>query len=101
MNWEEFMNSELLFKSNAHKHVIEVKGSEFDSADTSTILVYCNVYTGYPMIVLVRYSGTDISDLELDNTDYTITKTTGVDDDGNSYTEFLIVLREMQKALEI
>lgn len=100
MTWEEFMNSDLLLKSNAHKHVIEIKGGEFDKNDKSTILIYCNVYTGSPMIVLMHYKGTDVEQPVFTNSDYAITRTNGVDEDGTEFTEFVLVLRSMQKALE-
>ena len=94
------MNSELLFKSNAMKHVIEISGSEFDKNDDSTILIYCNVYNGTPMAVVIHYPRPGVPAPVISNGDYTVTINSGVSEDGNEYSEFVLVLRAMQKALE-
>lgn len=97
MTWQDFMNSEYLFKSNTEKHVIEIKGNEFDENDESLFVLYFNVFTGEVMVAIqMTNSEVNIPDCIKDK--YIVTKTErGGDDD--EFSEVVFVLKTLSEAL--
>ena len=99
IDWNDMMMSDYIFKSNTEKHVIQVYGSEFNKNDKSLILVYYNVYTNKPMMLLQRYNDVGLN-LKLPDIDgYSKTLVEGEDDEG-VFTEVTYVLKSLQEALE-
>lgn len=98
--WDEMMYSDYVFKSNNEKKIIEIKGNQFNPDDKSLIIVYYNVYTHKPMILIQRY----IEDIGADTTPEVkgFSKTFIKDEDeyGNDFTEIVYVLRALQDAIE-
>lgn len=98
MTWDDFMNSEYLFKSNTNKHIVEIKGSEFDENDDSTFVIYFNMFDGHIMVMLQHTTNkVDIPDAIRDM--YTIAETERSDENGSSYTEVVFVLSTLHEAL--
>lgn len=99
MTWNDFMNSDFLFKSNTEKHVIQIDSKELSPDDDSFFLIYFNLYTGAPMVLLQRYNhkGVTIDDSKYPN--YIITKTEGDDDSEDGFTEIVFVLKSVSEAL--
>lgn len=56
-SWDDMMNSDYLFKSNISRFVVEIPLKEIvsNNADKSIILIYYNVYTKRPMILMHQY----------------------------------------------
>lgn len=107
MSWDDMMHSDYVFKSNVEKHVIQIFGSEFEDGDTSLILVYYNVYTNKPMLLIQRYNqeGIKICPPEIEGFTMTLVENTESDgedteSDGESFTEVTYVLRSLQEALQ-
>jgi hypothetical protein len=100
MNWDDIMNSDYVFKSNMEKHVVQIFGDELEAGDDSLILIYYNVYTNEPMLMLQRYNrkGAMLVPEEVDG--YTMTREEDTDEDGSDYTEITYVLRSLQEALQ-
>ena len=97
-SWAEVNATDYDFKSNTLKHVIEIRGNELRDEDDSIILVYYNVYTGMPMIVLQHYNRLNIEAEIIPG--YSMTKSEGVDEDGVDATEIVYILEEIKNALD-
>lgn len=97
-DWNTIMDSDYVFKSNIEKHVIQIFGKEFNKDDDSLILVYYNVYTNKPMMLLQRYNrkGVNVDAPEIDG--YSLVVEEGEDSAGE-YTEVTYILRALQEAL--
>lgn len=56
LSWNEMMNADYSYKSNTHHKVVEFeKGSEIQGyCDDSVILIYYNMYTSLPMILIEK-----------------------------------------------
>ena len=100
MTWWDMMNSDYVFKSNIEKHVIQIFGSEFEDGDDSLILVYYNVYTNEPMLLIQRYNrkGVEIHPPEVEGFNMTLVEDT--ETDGCDFTEVTYVLCSLQEALQ-
>lgn len=99
MLWDEIYNSDYEFKSNTEKHVIEIKGNQFESSDDSLFLIYYNVYTGEPMVIMQRYDRMGV-EIELPSgIEYNVTREEGEDEKG-PYTEYTFVLKKIWSAFE-
>lgn len=96
--WTEVNASEYDFKSNTFKHVIEIDGSELREGDDSLILVYYNVYTNMPMIVLQHYHRKIESSEKV--LGYHSTVNEGVDENGEDFTEIVYIAEEIKTALD-
>lgn len=99
MTWDQMMESDYCFKSNAARKIIQINGSEFDKNDDSIIIVYYNVYTGNPMILTQRYSHTveDIVPPQIDG--FSMYCKNDLEDD-YVCTEVTYVLCDLQASLE-
>ena len=99
MTWADIMESDYIFKSNFEKRVIVISASEVsdDKDDDSIILIYYNVYTGKPIVLLHHYNkkgmATEIPDIE----GYHEDRTEGVNEDGEDFTEVLYVEEDISK----
>lgn len=97
MSWSDMMESDYLFKSNSEKRVIQISADEVseDKGDDSIILVYYNVYTGKPIILLHHYSRKGMAKDVPYVVGYHEDRTEGVNDDGEDFTEVLYVDEEI------
>lgn len=98
MSWNDVRDSDYDFKSNTLKHVIEISGSQVIDGDDSTILVYYNVYTNYPMICLQHYVRIGIEPEVIPG--FAMNKSEGVNEDGIDVTDIVYVSAEIKSALE-
>lgn len=99
MSWEEFRDSDYIYKSNTEKHVIEIRGSEFEPSDKSLFVIYFNVFTGQIMVALQRTTGVpEFSEYVKNN--FIITTTEGIDVDESKYTDIVFVHKVLSEALE-
>ncbi len=99
MSWEQMLNSEYLFKSNATKKIVQINGSELNSSDDSVIVIYYNVYTGIPMILTQRYNH-KVDGINPPLVDGYSMYHKEEEEDGEVFTEVTYVLCSLQKALE-
>lgn len=99
MTWDEFRNSDYVYKSNTEKHVIEIRGSEFDPSNDSLFVIYFNVFTGDIMVALQRTDSVpEFSEDIKEN--YIITTTEGAYANGDKYIDIVFVHKVLSKALE-
>lgn len=67
-NWEQILNKDIVMKTNTVRRIITVKGSEFIPNDESIIIVYYNLATGTPYLLVQVYTkeipGLDVPDIE-------------------------------------
>lgn len=96
-SWDDILNENVILKSNFEKHVIQVESSEFEEGNQSTILVYYNVYTGQPMILIRLFEGVPNCE-PVDVKGFTVTKSEVNDEDKN--LEHVYVLSDLKKALQ-
>ena len=94
--WEEIMNSDYIFISNSEKRVIQIKGSEVsdDTEDDSIILVYYNMFTGKPLLLIQHYDGRGRASILPSIEGYIKERTEGVNKDGEEYTEVVYIDEE-------
>ena len=99
MTWHDIMESDYIFKSNFEKHVIQISASELnnDKDDDSVILIYYNVYTGKPIILLHHSNKKGVCMNVPSVAGYHEDRTEGVNDDGEDFTEVLYVDEEISK----
>ena len=96
--WAEVVSSDYDFKSNTFKHVIEIDGNELKEGDDSLILVYYNVYTNLPMIILQHYHRKGVETEVVAG--YHSTVNEGVDENGEDFTEIVYIAEEIKTALD-
>lgn len=92
--WEDIMEADYIFKSNTGKHVIELPASSIGLSDDSIILIYYNVYTGEPMILMHHmHYDVDVKYPEIEG--YTVSCVDGVEKDGSKYKEITYVCKAL------
>jgi hypothetical protein len=100
MTWNDMINSDYLLKSNTAKYVVQIYGNEFVDGDDSLILIYYNMFTKTPMLMLQRWNRHDVGVNPPEVEGYNITVVEDVETDGTEFTEVTYVLSELQKALQ-
>ena len=96
MDWDTIQQSDYRYKSNIFKHVVQIKGDEFDEPGIAVMLIYYNVYTGSPMLAVARMKqrGAELPSVE------GFRKTR---EDGNEeqmcYTDYTFVAEDIMQAL--
>lgn len=55
-NWNDILEKDLMMKTQTARHILTVKGSEFKQDDDSVILVYYNIVTGEPYLLIQIYT---------------------------------------------
>lgn len=96
-SWDDILNEDIILKSNFEKHVVQIESTEFEGEVPSTILVYYNVYTGQPMILIRLFEGAPNCEPEAVE-GYTVSKSEVNDEDKN--LEHVYVLSDLKKALQ-
>lgn len=93
LTWEEIMESDYIFISNSEKRVIQIKGSEVaeDATDDSIVLVYYNMFTGKPLLLIQHYDGRGRASVLPSISGYIKERTEGVNKDGEEYTEVVYI----------
>ena len=99
MSWHDIMESDYIFKSNFEKHVIQIYAKEIteDNNDDSIILVYYNIFTGNPIILLHHYNTSGAVNEIPDVEGYVKELTGGKDENGEEFTEVLYIDKEINQ----
>ena len=98
MTWDDVQSSEYYFKSNNQKHVVQIEGSEIGERESALFLVYYNLYTGVPMVAVMRVDGdenTPVSSIE----GFRHVKEVLPDEDGKKSIEVVYIEDSIDKAL--
>ena len=99
MSWDDIMNSDLNFKVNSLRHVVELQGVEV-GLPTSTILLYFNRISGKVNVAVFTFNtlqyDLNVQGLE----DYYINSTIETGDDGTPFSEITCVSQKIVSILE-
>lgn len=96
-SWDDMMYSEYEFKSNSEKRIVEMVGNQFDENDSSLIVIYYNMFTGYPMILIQRYNHILGGDTAPEVEGYTKTYNEVDDEELGSFTDIVYISQSLQR----
>lgn len=98
MTWDDVQKSDYYFKSNIQKHVVQIDGSEIGEAESALFLIYYNLYTGVPMVAVMRMDGGE--DTPVKSIDgFRHVKEVLPNEDGKSSIEVVYIEDSIDKAL--
>lgn len=99
LTWDEVLRSDYEFKSNNPRRVIQIRGAELNCPSDAVLLVYYNVYTNTPMIVVSIRKGHHDEPMEC-IPGFRVTRDYIHDIEGNEETQVVYIENTLDDAIQ-
>ena len=98
LTWDSLMNSDLSFKSDSIRKIVELKGEETGLPDETIIMLYFNHFDGSIMIIVAYVPIVDYKPNIIGLEDFIVN--VDPDEDNPDLTVISAIKRELQEAIE-